>query len=185
MKLTGAKLGNEGAEDLAGGLDKAALPALQVMWVDGNNIGERGMAALCDMFRRGAVPKLKTFYAGGNELGNAGAATLATALETGGVPEYLQSIMIVLNDIGDEGATALATALLRSGRGVTLPCAQNRIGLAGQSALLKALEARGDTSFVERMSVFLMNPPLWPLRLNRAQKMAWVSYTESGIHFAL
>ena len=45
-------------------------------------------------------------------------------------------------DVSDEGAMALAAALPAAGQGCHVTAWFNRIGLAGQAALLEALEAK-------------------------------------------
>ena len=64
---------------------------------------------------------------------------LAAALATG-KPSH--ALALGWCDVSDEGAMALAAALPAAGQGCRVNAMWNRIGLAGQAALLEALEVK-------------------------------------------
>ena len=68
-------------------------------------------------------------------------------------------------DVGDEGAMALAAALPAAGQGCRVNAVFNRIGLAGQAALLDALEAKHGPQSGHAMVVWQTNllPCSYPL----------------------
>ena len=80
---------------------------------------------------------------------------------------------MTFNDVGDEGAIALATAILESGSKFRPILCWNRIGLAGQSALIQAFEASHGVTFKNLMSVVLNAPFFLPAFLVRANGRGW------------
>ena len=162
MKLTDA-----GIEELVDGLKDGALPSLKVLKFTGNRIGEESINSLCDAFGRGVAPKLETLILGANSLGDAGAKQVAAAFKAGRLPKDLAMLVLAANDIGNEGAISIATALHESGSGCRVNCMLNLIGLAGESALLQALEARHGTSPAHLVALIANAPVLLPAFLIR------------------
>ena len=116
-----------------------------------------------------------------NLFGDEGAKAFAAAVRSGRLPESLRACDLALNDIGDEGAMALATAILESGSKIRPLDGFNRIGLAGQSALLQALEASHGMDMKNLSSVVFNAPFYLPAFLTRAQSRGWRRFFEAGV----
>ena len=148
LAVCGARLDDEGARELAAGLDHGALPELDILSLSSSRFGARGVAAVCSVFERGVARRLTLLTLMGTPIGDEGAAALASALETRALPPKL-ALSVSFCDVGDTGAKAIAAALRRAGPGsrCRVFCYWNRIGLAGRSALLGALEAQHGPAF--------------------------------------
>jgi len=148
LSVCGARLDDEGARELAAGLDHGALPELDILSLSSSRFGARGVAAVCSVFPRGVARRLTLLTLMGTPIGDEGAAALASALETRALPPKL-ALSVSFCDVGDTGAKAIAAALRRAGPGsrCRVFCYWNRIGLAGRSALLGALEAQHGPAF--------------------------------------
>ena len=146
-----------------------------------NRFGEQGIAAVCEAFGRGVAPKLQTLGMGANLFGDEGAKAIADAVRLGRLPESLEVCDLAFNDIGDEGAMALATAILQSGSKIRPLHGFNCIGLAGQSALLQALEASHGMDMKNLSSVVFNAPFYLPAFLTRAQSLGWRRFFEAGV----
>ena len=110
-------------------------------------------------------------------IGDEGAAALAAALATGKPSHALD---LSLCDVGDEGAMALAAALPAAGQGCRVIAAFNRIGLAGQAALVEALEAKHGPQLGHTVAVAQMNLLPCSYSLARALGRGWRRVLESG-----
>lgn len=128
------KYTDKGVEELVGGLDDGALPALTGLHCGGVRFSAEGVTTLCDAFGHGLAPKLARLAFADGSFGDAHARALAAAFSSGRMPESLASLFMQNSDVGDQGATALAAALLESGVACQVVCCFNHIGLAGQSA---------------------------------------------------
>ena len=166
LTVRGALLDDEGVAELAAGLEDSALPALENLAIMANRFGARGAAALCDIFPRGVAPALKTLNISFTRIGNEGAVALAAALKMG-KPALTLSLRFC--DVGNEGAMAIAAALPSASKGCRVIAANNRMGLAGQTALLQALEAKHGAQFMQALSVSQMSffPWLTPIKCAR------------------
>ena len=103
-----------------------------------------------------------------NPIGDAGAAALAAAIAAGMLPTQIKWFDLSCCNISNEGAEALAEALLETGSECRIMCWMNRIGIAGQSALLKAHEARHGQSFAHALTILPCNGTIWPAAFSRA-----------------
>ena len=169
LGLAGTRLTDKGLEELVGGLDYGALPALTELNCCGVRFSAEGVTTLCNAFGRGLAPKLAKLHFSDGSFGDAHMKALATAFFSGRMPESLASLYMDTADIGDQGATALAAALLESGAACQIVCFLNHIGLAGQSALLQVLEAKHGASLGGYISVaFGHAPALYPLNFLHA-----------------
>jgi len=177
LGLAGNRLDNEGVAELAAGLEDGALPALETLGVAANRFGARGAGALCGVFHRGVAPTLQTLAVFLTPIGDYGAVALAAALAMG-KPSH--GLTLYCCDVGDEGAMALAAALPAAGQGCRVNAAWNRIGLAGQAALLDALEAKHGPQPGHAMAVLQMNLLPWSYPLVRALGRGWRRVLESG-----
>jgi hypothetical protein len=166
MDLCGTLLDDEGATRLAVGLDNGALPALDFVDFGGCRIGARGIGELCSIFGRGVAPTLSGLSFSGNPSGDAGAAAVAAAFASGSMPPRV-AVQLACIDMGDDGARALAAALPSAGPGCDVLCAFNRIGLVGQSALLRAVEAKHGPGIRHIITVAFNGFP-WPAAWSRA-----------------
>ena len=70
--------------------------------------------------------------------------------------------------MGDDGAMALAAALPAAGQGCRVNAMFNRIGLAGQAALLDALEAKHGPQLGHAIALAQVNLLPWSYPLMRA-----------------
>ena len=178
LVLTGNRLDDEGVAELAAGLEDGALPALESLGVGANRFGARGVGALCGVFHRGVAPALQLLDVGLTPIGDEGTVALAAALATG-KPSH--GLALGLCDVGDEGAMALAAALPAAGQGCRVIAIGNRICLAGQAALLDALEAKHGPQLVGH-GIAVMQVNLLPrsYALVRAWGRGWRRVIESG-----
>ena len=169
LNLFGTRLTDKGVEELVGGLDDGALPALTNLCCGGVRFSAEGVTTLCDAFGHGLAPKLATLHFSEGLFGDAHAKALAAAFSSGRMPESLAVLYAQNADVGDQGATALAAALLESGAACQVLLLASHIGLAGQSALLQVLEAKHGASLGGYISVaFGQAPALFPPFLQRA-----------------
>ncbi|EOD35054.1 hypothetical protein EMIHUDRAFT_110912 [Emiliania huxleyi CCMP1516] len=170
LALAGNRLDDEGMAELAAGLEDRALPALEFLILPANRFGARGVGALCGAFPRGVAPTLQMLGVSQTPIGDEGAVALAAALATG-KPSHALDLSYC--DVGDEGAMTLAAALPAAAQGCRVIAANNRIGLAGQAALLDALEAKhGPQLLGHGMAVTQMNLLPWSYSLMRALGLA-------------
>ena len=123
------------------------------------------------------APALQTLDVSLTPIGDEGAVALAAALATG-TPSH--GLMLFCCDVGDEGAMALAAALPAAGQGCHVNTMDNRIGLAGQAALLDALEAKHGPQLGHGMAVAQMNMLPWSYPLARALGRGVRRVAESG-----
>ncbi|EOD06105.1 hypothetical protein EMIHUDRAFT_106949 [Emiliania huxleyi CCMP1516] len=142
VAVVGARLDDDGVAELVAGLKDGALPALEVLALGHNRYGARGVEAICGVFRRGVAPRLQNLSFAFMPIGDAGAAAVAAAVATGAALPPRLAVTMVLCDVGDEGARSIAAALSLAGPGCRFQLMFNRIGVAGKSAVLAALEAR-------------------------------------------
>ncbi|EOD22485.1 hypothetical protein EMIHUDRAFT_240249 [Emiliania huxleyi CCMP1516] len=175
--LVGNRLDDEGVAELAAGLEDGALPALESLDVTANRFGARGVGALCGVFHRGVAPTLQMLDVSITPIGDEGAAVLAEALATG---EPSHGLALSCCDVGDEGAMALAASLPAAGQGCRVNATFNRIGLAGQAALLEALEAKHGPQPGHAIAGAQMNLLPWSYPLVRAWGRGWRRVAESG-----
>jgi hypothetical protein len=169
LSLAGTRLTDKGVEELVGGLDDGALPALTDLGCNGVRFSAEGVATLCDAFGHGLAPKLAKLVFVEGSFGDEHMKALAAAFSSGRMPESLALLAVANADVGDQGATALAAALLESGAACQVSCCLNHIGLAGQSALLQVLEAKHGASLGGYISVAFGNAPaMSPPFLQRA-----------------
>ena len=181
LHLSGTQLDDEGATRLAAGLNDGALPALKHLRLSSNRYGVRGVGELCSIFRRGVAPRLSGLTIAWIPFGDAGAAAVASALASGCMPPSV-TVLMFGTDMGDDGARALAAALPSAGPGCNVNCAFNRIGLVGQSALLRALEAKHGPGSTHLIPVAFNGFP-WPAALSRALARGIRRGHESGRMF--
>ena len=179
LALGGTRLDDEGVAELAAGLEDGALPALEGISLAGNRFGALGVGALCDVFPRRVAPMLNLLAFSFTPLGDDGAVALATALAMGALPAKL-TLSVMGCDMGDEGALAIAAALPVAGPGQRISSTSNRTGLAGQSALLEALEAKHGTSFRHYFDGVQMNALPWTPLFVRAMIRGLRRKMESG-----
>ncbi|EOD06412.1 hypothetical protein EMIHUDRAFT_219308 [Emiliania huxleyi CCMP1516] len=177
LVLLGTRLDDEGVAELAAGLEDGALPALETLFLNASRFGARGVGALCGVFHRGVAPTLQTLDVGQTPIGDEGAVAIAAALSTGKPSHGLKLDMC---DVGDEGAMALAAALPAAGQGCRVNAMFNRIGLAGQAALLDALEAKHGPQPGHGIAVQQMNLLPWSCPLIRAFGRGFRRVLESG-----
>ncbi|EOD35208.1 hypothetical protein EMIHUDRAFT_227767 [Emiliania huxleyi CCMP1516] len=177
LSLVGTRLDDEGVAELAAGLEDGALPALEILHLWANRYGARGVGALCGVFHRGVAPTLQMLAVALTPIGDEGAAVLATALSTG-TPSH--GLALGGCDVGDKGAMALAAALPAAGQGCHLYAPLNRIGLAGQAALLEALEAKHGPQPGHAMGVYQVSLFPWSYSLVRAFGRGMRRVQESG-----
>ena len=164
--------------ELAAGLEDGALPALEFLMVNANRFGARGVGALGGVFHRGVAPALQTLNVGATPIGDEGAVALAAALATG-KPSH--ALNVTFCDVGKEGAMALAATLPAAGQGCRVIAMNNRIGLAGQAALVEALEAKhGPQPGHAAIAVGQANLLPWSYPLTRALGRGWRRVHESG-----
>ena len=83
-------------------------------------------------------------------------------------------------NVSDEGAMALAAALPAAGQGCRVNATFNRIGLAGQAALLDALEAKHGPQLGNTIAAAQMNLLPWSYSLARAWGRGVRRVIESG-----
>ena len=102
---------------------------------------------------------------------------LAAALSTG-KPSH--GLTLSFCDVSDEGAMALAAALPAAGQGCRVIAFFNRIGLAGQAALLDALEAKHGPQPGHGIAVQQMSLLPWSCPLIRAFGRGFRRVLESG-----
>ena len=181
--LGGVRLDDEGAFELAASLVDGALPALKALTIGTNLVGARGVRALCRAFSRRNAPSLRYLSFSYTRLGDAGATAFATALATDSMQPQL-TLNLIGCDIGDKGAEALAAALSSAGSRVRVSCVLNRISLAGQSALLKALEKTHGAGFSHALAPVAFNGMLWPDSLSHAWRRGVRLANESGYALA-
>jgi len=177
LVILGTRLDDEGVAELAAGLEDSSLPALVTLSVAHNRFGARGVGSLCDVFHRGVAPTLQMLDVVLTPIGDEGAVALAAALAMG-KPSH--ALVLAHCDVGDEGAMALAAALPATGQGCRVIAPFNRIGLAGQAALLDALEAKHGPQPGHAMVVMQVNLLPWSTPLMRAWGRGWRRVTESG-----
>ena len=179
LSLMGNRLDDEGVAELAAGLEDGALPALEGISLAGNRFGALGVGALCDVFPRRVAPMLNLLAFSFTPLGDDGAVALATALAMGALPAKL-TLSVMGCDMGDVGALAIAAALPVAGPGQRIISTSNRTGLAGQSALLEALEAKHGTSFRHYFDGVQMTALPWTPLFVRAMIRGLRRKMESG-----
>ena len=180
LNICGARLNDAGIAELMNGLATNALPELKLLEMHQNRFSAVGVRAVCDAFGRGVSAKLQVLGMSCCLFGNDGAAAFATALHTNDVPASLAMIDLNLNDIGNAGAVALAVALHGTKAPCRIFCANNAVGLTGQAALMRALEARHGITLVHAVAVMVLNPPFYPAYLTRATARGMRLYVESG-----
>ena len=169
LDLHGTRLTDKGVEELVGGLDDGALPALTYLCCGGVRFSAEGVTTLCNAFGHGLAPKLAAISFENGSFGDAHVKALAAAFSSGRMPESLATLYVNNADIGGQGASALAAALLESGAMCQATCFANHIGLAGQSVLLQVLESKHGASLAGYISVVLgQAPALFPPFLQRA-----------------
>ena len=169
LSLAGTRLTDKGVEELVGGLDDGALPALTFLGYGGVRFSAQGVTTLCNALGHGLAPKLAVLTFSNGPFGDTHVKALAAAFSSGRMPESLANPYVHNADVGDQGATTLAAVLLESGAACQVVCYMNHIGLAGQSALLQVLEAKHGASLAGYISVaFGHAPALWPPFLQRA-----------------
>ena len=166
MDLCGTLLDDEGATRLAVKLDNGALPALDFVDFGVCRISARGIGELCSIFGRRVAPTLSGLSFSGNPSGDAGAEAVAAAFKRGIMPPRV-AVQLACIDMGDDGARVLADALPSAGPGCDVLCAFNRIGLVGQSALLRAVEAKHGPGVRHIITVAFNGFP-WPAAWSRA-----------------
>ena len=93
---------------------------------------------------------------------------MAAAIAAGRLPKQIKWFDLGGCNIGNEGAETLAEALLETGSECRIACPSNRIGIAGQSALLKAHEGRHGPSFAHALTILPCNGTIWPAAFSRA-----------------
>ena len=177
LVILGTRLDDEGVAELAAGLEDSSLPALVTLSVAHNRFGARGVGSLCDVFHRGVAPTLQMLDVGFTPFGDEGAVALAAVLSTG-KPSH--GLTLQCCDVGDEGAMALAATLPAAGQGCRVNASHNRIGLAGQAALLEALEAKHGPQPGHAMAVTQVNLLPWSYPLVRASGRGFRGVLESG-----
>ena len=177
LVLAGNRLDDEGVAELAAGLEDGALPALESLCVSANRFGARGVGALCGVFHRGVAPTLQMLDVVLTPIGDEGAVALAAALAMG---KPYHALVLAHCDVGDEGAMALAAALPATGQGCRVIAMFNRIGLAGQAALLGALEAKHGPQPGHAMAVGQASLLPWSYPLVRAFGRGLRRVIESG-----
>jgi hypothetical protein len=164
LKMKGMQLSDEVVAELFSRLPAGSLPALKKLSLTGNRIGAKGLTSVCNALGRGVAKQLLELGLNANLFGDEGAKALAAGFRSGTMPESLFRIGLLWNNIGDEGAQSLAAALLESTSPMNpklfVVCWWNRIGLAGQSALLQALEAKLGTSNRHYIAL-AFNAPTW------------------------
>ena len=135
-----AKLGDDGAKELALALQGSAVTSISLF---GCGIGDRGAAALAAAMEQTDAPlKLEILDLGGNNIGDAGAAALGHALQ---VFAGLTELNLADNkEITDVGAKAIAQSLDPGYTECELRTLNlwgvNKIGQMGVEALVKAAE---------------------------------------------
>ena len=177
LNLAATQLNDGGVEDLARGLPRDALPALQRLDVGAGRFGAGGINALNKAFNRGVAPALQELHLGFNPIGDAGAAALAAAIAAGRLPTQIKWLELPCCNISNEGAEALAKALLKTGCECRIGCPMNR---TGQSALLKAHEVRHGQSMAHALTTLPYNGTIWPAAFSRAQGRAARRVMETG-----
>ncbi|EOD30873.1 hypothetical protein EMIHUDRAFT_232274 [Emiliania huxleyi CCMP1516] len=177
LVVAGNRLDDEGVAELAAGLEGGALPVLEALYVAANRFGARGVGALCGVFHRGVAPALQTLDVAATPIGDEGAVALAAALSTG-KPSH--GLSLAFCDVSDEGAMALAAALPAAGQGCRVNAFFNRIGLAGQAALLDALDAKHGPQPGHGIAVLQVNLLPWSCPLIRAWGRGGRRVAESG-----
>ena len=120
LGLSGTRLTDKGMEELVGGLDDGALPALTWLTLRAGRFGAEGVTTLCNAFGHGLAPKLEGISLSHAPNGDDHAKALAAAFSSGRMPGSLGNLSLACTDMGDQGATALAAALLESGVGCRL-----------------------------------------------------------------
>jgi len=76
LNLFGTRLTDKGVEELVGGLDDGALPALTNLCCGGVRFSAEGVTTLCDAFGHGLAPKLATLHFSEGLFGDAGRRVL-------------------------------------------------------------------------------------------------------------
>lgn len=174
LKLSGALLGDDGAQALAEALSADEAPRLKSMELRDNGIGPAGISAIGRALRaeggtrlerldltgnrigddgaeavagvlRDLALSLEGLALGGNRIGDAGAEAIAAAIAGASGGSRLASLSLENNRIGDSGAEALAAALPSATDLGELNLAQNAISTRGALALASALEKMGGT----------------------------------------
>jgi hypothetical protein len=159
MRVNGMRLSDEDIKEFVDGLEDNALPELKLVDVSANWLTAQGITTLCEAFGRGVAPRLVALETDANLYGDEGAKSFAAALRSGRLPKTLQTVTMGLNGIGDEGAKSLAAALHTSGSTCRMTLMCNCIGLAGYSAIIRALEARHGQELAHYISTAVMNAP--------------------------
>ncbi|EOD17302.1 hypothetical protein EMIHUDRAFT_244165 [Emiliania huxleyi CCMP1516] len=177
LVVLGNRLDDEGMTELAAGLEDGALPALKNLSIAVNRYGARGVVALCDVFRRGVAPTLHLLNVSWTPIGDNGAAALATTLAMG---KPSRSLDVWGCDVGADGAMALAAALPAAGQRCHVNAPFNRMGLAGQAALLEALEAKHGPQLGHGFAVLQVTLLPWSTPLVRALGRGFRRVFESG-----
>ena len=150
-----------------GDAPSSSLARLKFLDLTGNHLGAAGLHALCEALGSGIGPSLETIALQCNLMGDGGAQALAAGLQSSCMPRSLKTIDLAVNDVGDVGAAALADALLHSRSTCQLVLYWNRFGVAAQSKLMRAFQARdGATSLVQLFYIAGMNPPCFPASLS-------------------
>ena len=181
LSLAGTQLDNIGMLRLVENLDSGALPELKTLHIGSNRFGADGIIELCEAFNRGVAPQLATCDFSDCLFGDEGVEAFADALQFGRLPAELQSAIFVQNLVTNKGAIALANALLRSPlEKCRLICSNNTIGISGQSALLRATEARHGTSMGLLFALLLGNSPFWPPFMVRVWARGMRGWVECG-----
>ena len=98
---------------------------------------------------------------------------MAAAIAAGRLPTQIKWLDLQGWSISNGGAETLAEALLETGSECRICCPMNRIGIAGQSALLKAHEGRHGPSFAHALAILPCNGTIWPAAFSRALVRAY------------
>jgi len=135
LKLSGALLGDDGAQALADALLVDEAPSLKSMELRDNDMSAAGASAIGRALRQGAGARLERLDLTGNRIGDDGAKAVAGAMRSAA---RLEGVALGGNGIGDVGAAAVASALGLAGL-ASLSLERNRVGDAGAEALAAAL----------------------------------------------
>jgi len=180
LVLRGSRLGDDEVEELVAGLEGGALPALEALHLGANRFAARGTGACCALLRRGVAPQLQHLSLSFMPtLGDESAAALAAALATGSLPHKL-AVDVSFCSLADEGAKAIAAALPLAGPSCNIICWFNQFGLAGQSAMLAALDAKHGPAFAHGTKVMSLFTFPFSAALVRAAALGGRRAAESG-----
>ena len=182
INLSGTGLTDEGVRALMAGLRDGALPVLERLSLDWNRIGPEGVDLLAAAFARRVCPKLRELQLGMNLFGDPGCVALARAFRARRLPRTLNFVALGANDIGNAGAFELVSALLDTNKICRFTFLNNRIGLAGQSALLRAFERDGGAKIAGALALG-GNSPYFPPFLCRAFARGCRGAAEDGKAF--